>query len=133
MAIMGRIRRSPARETAHQQGFTSIFNLEAELDSSWPSGISDCAKVAGKRLLATRTVRGHKRRAQLVVFPIVMSSLRPPKARALARVLGSLPKVKGAGLEKAFALKNGVVNGFRSRPFDCLTPGITFTRAPPVK
>src|SRR5438105_15086095 len=73
------------------------------------------------------------RSAILVCFPIVMSSFRPPKERALARVLGSLPKVKGAGAEKAFALKKGVVNGFRSRPFDCLTPGMTFTRALPVK
>ena len=62
---MGRMRRSPASESAHQQGFTSVFNLEAKLDSSWPTGLSDSAEAAGKRLLATGTISRHKRRTQL--------------------------------------------------------------------
>ena len=65
MAIMGGIRRSPASETVHQQGFTSIFNLEPKLDCPWPAGTSDRAKAAGKRLLATGTVGGHIRLTQL--------------------------------------------------------------------
>src|ERR1700693_1818504 len=65
VAIMGGIRRSPASETAHQQGFPSVFNLEAKLNSSWPTGASDCAKTAGKRLLATGGVGGYEGRSQL--------------------------------------------------------------------
>src|SRR2546429_3855887 len=48
-----------------------------------------------------------------VLLPRVKSSFRPPKVLALARDLGSLPKVKGAATVKALGFQKGVVEGFK--------------------
>src|SRR5207237_6215701 len=68
-----------------------------------------------------------------VLLPRVKSSFRPPKVLALARDLGSLPKVKGAATVKALGFQKGVVEGFKLDLLVSLTPEITLTRASPVK
>ena len=55
----------PCRCGGAPAGLPSIFDLEAELNNARPSGISDCAKAAGKCLLTPRSVGGRERRAQL--------------------------------------------------------------------
>ena len=72
-----------------------------------------------------------------VFFPIVKSSFLPPKARAVERDLGSLPKVQVAAAEAQFvagvnaaAFQNGVVVGLKLDLFVCGTPGTMLTLAP---
>src|SRR2546429_7381866 len=60
-----------------------------------------------------------------VLLPRVKSSFRPPKVLALARDLGSLPKVKGAATVKAMGFQKGVVEGFKLDLLVSLTPEIT--------
>src|SRR5882757_1106766 len=76
----------------------------------------------------------------LVFLPSVKSSSRLPNVRAAARDRGSLPNVKGATVgsfetsEKAAGFQKGDVKGLRLELlFVSRTPGMTFTRAAPVK
>src|SRR6202011_4701460 len=68
-----------------------------------------------------------------VFLPSVKSSFLPAKVRALASERGSVPKGKGAASENAAGFQNGVVSGLKLDLFVCATPGITLTRAAPVK
>ena len=69
----------------------------------------------------------------LVFLPKVKSSSRLPNVRALERDRGSLPNVKGAATENAAAFQKGVVIGLKFDLLVSFTPGMTFTRAAPVK
>src|SRR3982074_3208116 len=69
-----------------------------------------------------------------IFLPSVTSSLRLPKVLALERERGSLPKVKGSGMANAGGFQKGVVSGLKPELLlVCLMPGMTFTRAAPVK
>src|SRR5271156_6911101 len=69
-----------------------------------------------------------------VFLPKERSSLRVPKNRAPERERGSFPNVNGAGIENAFAFQNEVVLGLKLELLlVSATPGITLTRAAPVK
>src|SRR2546430_3108944 len=69
-----------------------------------------------------------------VFLPKEKSTLRPPKVRAPERERGSLPKVKAPGTVNALGFQNGVVAAFKFELlFVCVTPGMTFTLAIPVK
>src|SRR5436190_20545047 len=100
-----------------------------------PPGPPGCCRMWRLKMLKNSARKSIVARSptMFVFLPSVKFSFRPPKVRALARVLGSFPKVNGAGAANALALKKGVVNGSRSPRLVCFTPGITFTRALPVK
>src|ERR1700723_1334277 len=70
----------------------------------------------------------------LVFLPNVKSSSRLPNVRAAARDRGSSPNVKGSAAENAAGFQKGVLKGLKlALLFVCFTPGMTFTRAAPVK
>ena len=76
----------------------SIINLEAKLDSSWPSGAIDCAEPAGKRLLATGSIGGHKRCAQLCGKP--SGAARLTKNMAIEDIEKLCPEIDHRTLSK---------------------------------